>query len=172
MDFSQITDQLRNLTWQQFAVLAVVVAVVDWVVAVLAAVSPPVNYFSFQAAARVLETHVLKRVIPIAGLAFIAQSIPAGPARDLVWLTATGALGLYVAETIKSLMSSAKIAKEISDEVTSAPIAVTPVVVETPAGPVTAAVVETPTETAIVPDPSAILADQAIPDDIPEGPLP
>jgi hypothetical protein len=116
MDLSSISTALNSLSWEQFAVLALAVSVVDWVGAVLAAVAPPVNYFSFTEAVRVLETHVLKRVFPLAGLAFIAQAIPAGDPRTLVWGLATGALGLYVAETVRSLQSSYGVAKQVAAE--------------------------------------------------------
>jgi hypothetical protein len=169
IDIGQITAELGKLSWQQFAVLASVVSLVDFVGAVIAAVSPPINYFSWQAAAKILKTHVMERVFPIAGLAFIAQSIPKGDLHDLVWLVgACGGLALYVAETVKSLMSSARVAKAISDEVIGPPISVTPATIETPGTSTPVAVVETESGTTVVPDPASILGDQAVPPDEPE----
>jgi hypothetical protein len=105
-----------NLTWQQFALVAVVVAGTDFVVSVLAAIVPP-NYFSFASVAKVLETHVLKRVIPIAALAALALSFPSTSAEHTgLWASACAALALYVAETVKSLMSSVQVAQAVAAE--------------------------------------------------------
>lgn len=93
---------LTSITWQQFAVIAAVVSAVDLVTGIIYAIAPP-NVFSFALAARFLESHVLKRVIPLGGLAAIAQSIPPSPTHDGLWVFAVGGLALYVGETVKSI---------------------------------------------------------------------
>lgn len=111
MDLSALN--LSDITWQRFFLVAFTVAGVDFVVSVLAAVTPP-NYFDWAKVAQVLDTHILKRVIPITALAFIALSFPAGPQHDLLWVGASGALALYVGETVKSIASSIGFAKAVA----------------------------------------------------------
>jgi hypothetical protein len=110
---------LTNLTWLRFAELAGAVALIDWVVGVLAAIAPP-NYFSWANVAKVLETHVLKRILPIAGLAFLAAAVPAGSPEHIGFYgSAIVALGAYVGETAKSLISSYTVAKAVAADVPS-----------------------------------------------------
>lgn len=95
-----MTLDLFNLTWQQFAIVTLAVTLVRFAIAVVAAVRPP-NAFDTLAVATVLDTQILKRVIPLAGIAALAQSFPEGAAQTAIWTVATGGLALYVAETVK-----------------------------------------------------------------------
>lgn len=91
---------LFALTWQQFAIVTLAVTLVRFLIAVVAAVRPP-NSFDWLSVATVLDTQVLKRVVPIAAIAFLAQTFPSGEAQTAIWGLATAGLALYVAETVK-----------------------------------------------------------------------
>jgi len=91
---------LFALTWQQFAVVTLAVTFVRFIIAVVSAVRPP-NAFDFLSVATVLDTQVLKRVVPIAAIAFLAQTFPVGEGQQAIWALATAGLALYVVETVK-----------------------------------------------------------------------
>lgn len=91
---------LFALTWQQFAIITLAVTFVRFLIAVVAAVRPP-NTFDVGSVATVLDTQVLKRVVPIAAIAFLAQTFPAGEGQTGIWAIATAGLALYVVETVK-----------------------------------------------------------------------
>lgn len=150
---------LESLTWEQFALIAVGVAVLDFIVGTVAAIIPP-NYFSWASVARVLETHVLKRIAPIAGLAFLAQTFPeTDPNHAALWATACGALALYVGETVKSLVTSAQVAQASAVAAAPAiPLASGPI----PPDPVVTVTVD--------PGTSSLLDSGAVPPDAPEDP--
>lgn len=100
MDLGSI--DLTALTWQGFAIVALAVSFVRFVIAVVAAVKPP-NAFDWLIVADVLDKQILKRVTPIAALAFLAFAFPAENAAHIaIWALACGGLGLYVAETVKA----------------------------------------------------------------------
>lgn len=96
---------LGQLTWYQFATLALVLSAVRWATATVYAIAPP-NVFSWSLAATVLETQVMNRVVPLAAVAFIAAAIPPSTLHDAVWGLAVGFLGLYLAETIKTILAN------------------------------------------------------------------
>lgn len=91
---------LFALTWQQFAIVTLAVTFVRFAIAVVSAVRPP-NSFDVMLVANVLDQQVLKRVVPIAAIAILAQSFPEGAAQTAIWTLATGGLALYVVETVK-----------------------------------------------------------------------
>jgi hypothetical protein len=91
---------LFALTWQQFAIITLAVTLVRFLIAVVSAIRPP-NAFDWLSVATVLDTQVLKRVVPIAAIAFLAQTFPAGASQTFVWGLATAGLALYVSETVK-----------------------------------------------------------------------
>ena len=91
---------LFALTWQQFAIITLAVTFVRFLIAVVSAVRPP-STFDLLSVATVLDTQVLKRVVPIAAIAFLAQTFPAGEAQTGIWAIATAGLALYVVETVK-----------------------------------------------------------------------
>ena len=100
MDLGSI--DLSSLTWQQFVVAALSVTAVRWALAVVAAIKPP-NTFSVQKSLEVFRDHVLSVVAPIAGIAFIAMSLPVTSAAHIgAWSLACGGLALYVVDTVRS----------------------------------------------------------------------
>lgn len=96
------TLDLTSLTWQQFALVTLIVSVARWVLAVVAAVKPP-NTFSVEKALDIFRDHVLPIVTPISAVAFISMSFPVDtPAHIATWTMACGGLLLYVIDTVKS----------------------------------------------------------------------
>jgi hypothetical protein len=106
MTFDPSQLDLTSLTWQQFALVGIVTALVDWGWATIQAIRPP-NQFSLKLALNVLYTHVLLVVAPIAGLAALAWSFPADSlAHGGLYAAAAGFLALYVGATVKSLIET------------------------------------------------------------------
>lgn len=97
---------LSALTLQQFAILLLAVAAVDFATGVYSALHS--GSFSWAAVADVLETHVLKRVIPILAPVALSLSLPAGQTHDVLWSTALAATALYLTETISSITDNLK----------------------------------------------------------------
>lgn len=87
-----------HLSVYQFIVILMVAALADWAVGTLTAIAKA--KFDWALVLGVLESHVLKRVIPIAGLFWLGQS---GGILPLV-AVADGALALYFVETANSLL--------------------------------------------------------------------
>lgn len=104
MDLGSI--DLTSLTWQQFAVAALSVSFVRWLLAVVAAIKPP-NTFSVEKSLDVFRDHVLPIAAPISGVAFVAMSLPPDSATHVaLWAVACGGLALYLVDTVKSAASN------------------------------------------------------------------
>lgn len=89
-----------QLTAVQFAIIALAVAAVDWVSGVLGALRT--MRFSVSEVLTVLESHVVMRVLPIAGLFLMGQV----GGVDALTKAADGALALYFLETAGSVQSN------------------------------------------------------------------
>jgi len=96
---------LSQLTVTQVLILLIAVAFIDFVSGLYSAFRPP-NTFSWDVVANVLETHVLKRIIPIMLPVYVALSSPPGQNHDALWASALVAIGLYVTETINSIVGN------------------------------------------------------------------
>jgi small basic protein len=93
---------LTALTVFQLACVLVVVAAIDTLSGIVGAIQA--KTFTVSVLADYLESHVLKRVFPILGLAFIGQTL-GGPngAGAAIWATALLSLAAYIAETVASV---------------------------------------------------------------------
>lgn len=91
---------LTHLTIAQLVIVLVVVAAVDTASGILGSISA--GSFSVAYVATFLESHVLKRIAPIIGLAIISFSL-GDPAGAAVFATALAGLVAYVTETIASV---------------------------------------------------------------------
>lgn len=113
---------LQDPTLQLIALVAIAAALADLLVAVTAAIAR--KDFDLAVVADFLATHVLARVIPIVGLAFLASALDHGTAsmvdvpaalRALVattWAAALAGVIAYAAETFASLRQSVSSPKE------------------------------------------------------------
>jgi hypothetical protein len=92
---------LTALTISQLAVLLSLVTIIDVAGGLLDAARA--GTLSAQYIAVFLDSHVLKRVFPIIGLALISKTLGEGPDGATLWTLALGGLVAYVLETIRSL---------------------------------------------------------------------
>lgn len=104
---------LQDQTLQLIALVAIVAALADLLVAVSAAIAR--KDFDLAVVADFLATHVLARVVPIVGLAFLASALDHGtdamtdvPAAlqaliPATWAAALAGVAAYAAETFASL---------------------------------------------------------------------
>ena len=109
---------LQDQTLQLIALVAVVAALADLLVAVSAAIAR--KDFDIAVVADFLATHVLARVIPIIGLAFLASALAHGTEgiqdvpdalKALVattWAAALAGVIAYAAETFASLRQTVR----------------------------------------------------------------
>jgi hypothetical protein len=120
----QIPD-LTALSLASFAALLLLVAAVDTVLGILAALVS--KTFSTAKIADFIVNHVLLRVLPIFGLALFGHGIaPLGiPAIDAAGVAAAAALGAYLIETVGSLMAQLQLVQTAtkSAATASAPVA-------------------------------------------------
>lgn len=96
---------LTHLSLLQLLIVLLITAAVDTLTGIVGAVMS--HTFTVDLVATYLETHVLKRVFPILGVGFLAQSL-GGPegAGAVIWAGALLSLGAYVAETVASVQTN------------------------------------------------------------------
>lgn len=95
---------LSQLTLLQLLGVLLVTAAIDTLSGIFGAISN--KTFSWSVVAEFLTTHVLRRVFPILGLGFLAQSLGTEQAGAAIWGLALVGLAAYVAETVASVSSN------------------------------------------------------------------
>lgn len=97
---------ISAITPIQLLILTASIALVDFVFAVVDALRPSTGTtFSWSIVANVLETHILKRVLPIYALAFLSFGVP-GEGHVYIFGLAIGGVGIYLGETVVSVSAS------------------------------------------------------------------
>ncbi|MHB8398594.1 MAG: hypothetical protein ACYDCI_06625 [Candidatus Limnocylindrales bacterium] len=97
-----MTVNLAGLTLAQVILVAAITMGVDIATGILGALRDTPSTFSWAFLANFLESHVLARIIPIAGLVFIGQTIGGSEGAGLFGLGLVG-LASYVAQTVVSV---------------------------------------------------------------------
>lgn len=95
---------LSGITLLQLLLITAAVAALDTLSGIFGAISA--KTFSWDVVANFLQTHVLQRVFPILGLAFLSQTLGSGTSGAALWGLALAGLAAYVAETVASISSN------------------------------------------------------------------
>ena len=95
---------LTGITWTQVLIAAVIVAIVDIATGILGAIGG--HTFNSSFLADFLSTHVLSRVIPIAGSALLSQELGNSPGGQALFGVALFGLGAYILQTLPSVGSN------------------------------------------------------------------
>jgi len=95
---------LGNITWSQLMIAAAIVAVVDTATGIVGAIAA--HDFSLSFLPDFLSSHVLSRVIPIAGAALLGQELNGTPGGQLLFGIAEAGLAAYIIATFPSVGSN------------------------------------------------------------------
>jgi hypothetical protein len=95
---------LTGITWTQVLIAAMIVAIVDIATGILGAIGG--HTFNSSFLADFLSTHVLSRVIPIAGSALLSQELGNTPGGQALFGVALFGLGAYILQTLPSVGSN------------------------------------------------------------------